>query len=148
METSKTKAYMDRYVQEKKPDLKWDYWDAYRARRVNNHHCLLEFAGQLMKKGYECACSEQDFKDECVQIIYITKDGKETHAGFAEVPYRWYINTPYENSGLVKGLYIGEDTWNFPLEVDEVEPYLHVRKEKWESPYRHKLTLEDCNVYC
>ena len=137
METPKTKAYMDRYEKEHKPDLMWEYWDAYRARRVNNHHCLLEFAEGLMERGYECYVYEDDWRNECCNTMLIKKDGLETHCGFAEVPYRWYIGNEY--NGLVKGLYIREDTWNFPLELDEVDEYMIPRKEKWESPYKHKL---------
>lgn len=144
METPKTKAYMDKYMQEHHTHcVDWGYWEAYRARRVNNHHCLMEFAEQLMKKGYECYMYDLDFPNECCKIMSIRKGDMSTNCGFAEVPYRWYIGNEY--NGLVKGLYIGEDSWNFPLEVEEVEAYLKPIDERFKDTYRHKVTEEDFN---
>lgn len=123
METPKTRAFMQEYMKKahKETPVDFGYWEAYRARRVNNHHVLVEVAEELAKHGYECYGYEPNYKDECMSLIKLFKDGKETVVGFAEVPYRWYVGTPYEeNGGLVRGLYIGEDSYQFPFEIEEI----------------------------
>lgn len=73
------------------------YWEAYRARMEYNDKFLRELAQDLEELGYDVRVSDSDSK-RLISMIYIRKDGGEAVVGFAEVPYRWYINKQHNSS--------------------------------------------------
>lgn len=94
-----------------------DYWTAYRKRKENNHNALMSVAEQLKTKGCKVYSTEYKEPRDVRKYIVVEKDGKRNIVGFAEVPYRWYIGSPY--TGKIAGL-IGEDTYGFPFTIDEI----------------------------
>lgn len=109
------------------------YLSAYTKRRVNNHHKLLEFAEQLKKVGCKVYAVGYSLKDnDTIDYIHVRKDNLSTMVGFAEVPYRWYIDNPY--SGVVRGILIGETGYDIPFTVEEVLTELKPSK-KLDSMY-------------
>lgn len=128
---------MEEYIKNAKMGIKrvdWGYMESYHARRVNNHHVFVEVAEELAKHGYECYGYEPDYKDECLRGIQVRKDGMYTFIGFAEVPYRWYLGCEYEGGGgKVRGIYVGESSWEFPFEIDEIIEYMERKMKPMED---------------
>ena len=140
METPKTRAFMEEYIKNAKIGINrvmWGYWEAYRARRVNNHHVLVEVAEELAKHGYECYGYELDYNSECLHSMQVRKGNFYTMVGFAEVPYRWYVGVEYEEGGgLVRGVYVGESGWDFPFEIDEIIEYMGRKMKPIDERFR------------
>lgn len=94
------------------------YMGSYTARRKNNHHVLLEVAEELKKLGCTCYTCKEDFERERTDLIHVfNKEGKSVCFGFAEVPYRWYIDS--EHGQNVRYL-IGEHGYDYPFDAEEI----------------------------
>ncbi|MDC1809091.1 hypothetical protein POZ03_01290 [Bacteroides uniformis] len=94
-----------------------DYLTAYWKRKENNHNVLMSVAQKLKAEGCKVYSTEYKEPRDAREYIVVEKDGKRNFLGFMEVPYRWYIGSPY--SGKTVGL-VGEDTYGFPFTVDEI----------------------------
>lgn len=109
------------------------YLEAYRKRMVNNYHKLLEFAEQLKKVGCKVYAVHYRMKDnDTIDYIHVRKNNLATNVGFVEVPYRWYIDSPF--SGVVRGIPIGETGYDIPFTVKDVLSELKPSK-KLDSMY-------------
>ena len=97
---------------------------AYAKRMVNNHNKLLEFAEQLKKAGCKVYAVGYRMKDnDTIDYIHVRRDNLSTIVGFMEVPYRWYIGSPYSGKVVYVGTYAGGSRnlgYEFPFTVEEV----------------------------
>lgn len=79
-----------------------DYFTAYRARLERNDQTLRTRAEELKALGCTVLAPRrtQDPNSTVVErrleFIRVRKDGKECIFGFAEVPYRWYIDVSWK----------------------------------------------------
>jgi hypothetical protein len=73
-----------------------DYFTAYRKRLERNDKDLRSFADKLKQNGFTVLASKGK---TLLSLIYARKGGMQTIIGFAEVPYRWYIDNEF--SGLI-----------------------------------------------
>lgn len=69
-----------------------DFFTAHKARMERNHETFMRLADELTKRGLRVYYS----KDGLVSYIYVENDTHHIYAGFAEVPYRWYLNYDIE----------------------------------------------------
>jgi len=115
METPRAKAEMQEYLKTHKIN---DYFPAYGARRRNNHLVLMEVAEEVKKHGFRCYCAEDYYKHQSTSLVYAVKDDKCVTFGFAEVPYRWYINSEHQ-LGMTAGL-VGEHGYDYPFDIEDI----------------------------
>ena len=135
METPKAKAVMQEYLKTHKID---GYFDAYRARLTNNHHVLLEVAEEMKKLGFVCYAASDSYKNEATRLVYAIRDNECVTFGFAEVPYRWYIDSEYR---FTCGL-IGEHGYDYPFDIEDILKHVgpnRFGKDYFNSKYWMKL---------
>ena len=106
---------------------------AYFKRVKNNHDKLVALAEDLKKSGCKVYAVNYRLKEgELIDYIHVRRDNMAVNVGFAEVPYRWYIDNPY--SGVVRGIPIGETGYDMPFTVEDVLTELKPAK-KLDSMY-------------
>ena len=106
---------------------------AYFQRVKNNHDKLVALAEDLKKSGCKVYAVNYRLKEgELIDYIHVRRDNMAVNVGFAEVPYRWYIDNPY--SGVVRGIPIGETGYDMPFTVEDVLAELKPAK-KLDSMY-------------
>ena len=109
-----------------------DYMSAYLRRMKNNHDKLISFAEELKKVGCKVYAVHYVIKDGAlISYIHVRRDGKAVNVGFAEVPYRWYIDNPYSGYVIFVDRVLGYD---FPFSVEDVISRLKESK-KLDSMY-------------
>ena len=107
-----------------------DYMSAYMRRMKNNHDKLISFAEELKKVGCKVYAVHYVIKDGAfIDYIHVRRDGKAVNVGFAEVPYRWYIDHVGIYSGGSRNL-----GYELPFTVEDVISRLKESK-KLDSMY-------------
>lgn len=115
-----------------------DYMSAYMRRMKNNHDKLISFAEELKKVGCKVYAVHYVIKDGAfIDYIHVRRDGKAVNVGFAEVPYRWYIDNEHSGYVIHVGIYSGGSRnlgYEFPFTVEDVISRLKESK-KLDSMY-------------
>lgn len=93
------------------------YFEAYARRMKNNHQKLMEVSEQLKQNG--CKVYSKPFiegsSDGYRSYILVVKGDKKTYLGFAECPYRWFLDS--ECSSHKETRYKGFD---IPYTLEEI----------------------------
>lgn len=101
-----------------------DYMNAYLRRMKNNHDKLMSFAQELKKAGCKVYAVNHCLKEgELIDYIHVRRGNMAVNVGFAEVPYRWYIDSPYSGKVVYVGTYAGGSRnlgYEFPFTVEDV----------------------------
>ena len=94
---------------------------AYYKRVKNNHDKLIAFAEDLKKAGCKVYATNYRLKEgELIDYIHIRRGNTAVNVGFAEVPYRWYIDS---GQVVYVGTYAGGSRnlgYEFPFTVEDV----------------------------
>ena len=101
-----------------------DYMSAYMRRMKNNHDKLISFAEELKKAGCKVYAVHYVIKDGAfIDYIHVRRGNMAVNVGFAEVPYRWYIDNEYSGQVVYVGTYAGGSRnlgYEFPFTVEDV----------------------------
>lgn len=134
METPKTKAIMAERI--KKFRAAFD--NPYYLRVANNHFVLLEVCEELTKQGFECFTAKDEYDHECVHYVTAYKDGKQVQFGFAEVPFRWWVNNSSERNGDIICTWGRKDQFAYPYELHYLIDHAIPCSEKQRQDYERK----------
>jgi len=134
METPKTKAIMAERI--KKFRAAFD--NPYYLRVANNHFVLLEVCEELTKQGFECFTAKDEYDRECVHYVTAYKDGKQVQFGFAEVPFRWWVNNSSERNGDIICTWGRKDQFAYPYELQYLIDHAIPCSEKQRQDYERK----------
>lgn len=107
------------------------YMECYRERIENNHNELIKLA-EILRDQHGCKCFRHHATIQgLVTYILIEKDGKKTYAGFAEVPYRWFIDPECRTTiGVAQTRWDDESRgFKFPFTVEEVLKSMRIFKK-------------------
>ena len=101
-----------------------DYMSAYMRRMKNNHDKLMSFTQELKKVGCKVYAVHYVIKDGAfIDYIHVRRGNMAVNVGFAEVPYRWYIDNEYSGQVVYVGTYAGGSRnlgYEFPFTVEDV----------------------------
>lgn len=96
----------------------------YYKRVKNNHDKLIAFAEDLKKAGCKVYATNYRLKEgELIGYIHVRRGNMAVNVGFTEVPYRWYIDSPYSGKVVYVGTYAGGSRnlgYDFPFTVEDV----------------------------
>ena len=134
MEKPKTKAIMAERI--KKFSAAFD--NPYYLRIANNHFVLLEVCEELTKQGFECFTAKDEYDHECVHYVTAYNDGKQVQFGFAEVPFRWWVNNSSERNVDIICTWGRKDQFAYPYELQYLIDHAIPCSEKQLQDYERK----------
>lgn len=107
------------------------YLEAYFERMENNHNVLMKVAEELKARG--CKVYSTEFRshpeDRWRDYILVQKGNLRTYVGFAETPYRWYVDSECSTHHNTRGT-VGERGYGFPYTIDEILESMRPCNEK------------------
>lgn len=108
-----------------------DYLSSYIRRRANNHEKLMILAEELKKQGFRVYSTKfrNAEQDSYRNLLYITKDQKQTFLWFGEVPYCWRLDGNNNSKSSFKE---GGSSYDIPFSIQDIEAsMIDIFETKW-----------------